>query len=243
MCIMPLLETQSKFVEALLGSQKILDLFSSLKSDERFAIYRNNVIGSLTEALLAAYPLTAQLTGDEYARKMLRDFIQRHPPSEGNISAYGAAFPEFLRAYPHGLEYLPDVARFEWAAHEAAHAADDAALEPQEFSEALCLRASVKVMESKWPLPEIRDFCANPEGVLDVGRPGGFWLVYRPHLEVKILPLSAEEYALLERMAEGRALADALDETLKAFPAFDFRSFLAKFAGLRIFTSRPGAPA
>jgi hypothetical protein len=124
--------------------------------------------------------------------------------------------------------------------HEAAHAPDDAAPAPHELTDDLRLRACVRVLESQWPLLAIRDFCANPEGTLDLSRPGGALLVYRPHFEAGVLPLSAEEHGLLAGMAQGRALADALDETLKAFPAFDFRAFLMKFAALRIFASRTG---
>jgi len=90
--------------------------------------YRANG-GALAErALAAAFPTLVQLLGDESFAALARAFWQAQPPVHGDVAEWGAALPAFiadaeqLAAEP----YLPDVARLEWAVHEAERAADGA---------------------------------------------------------------------------------------------------------------------
>jgi len=82
-------------------------------------VYRNNVAVNLTEALKAVYPAMARLVGDEFFAHAAGHYLRHHPPASGNLHDFGAVFADFLAAFEpaRGLDYLPDVARLEWAWH------------------------------------------------------------------------------------------------------------------------------
>jgi hypothetical protein len=87
----------------------------------RFAIYRDNVIGSLVTALADAFPVTRLLVGSRYFDAVAADFARQSPPVAPRLSIYGDLFPDYLRTLStlNDLAYVPDVARLEWVRIEA----------------------------------------------------------------------------------------------------------------------------
>jgi hypothetical protein len=79
----------------------------------RFAVYRNNVVASLSEALEVAFPAIAKLVGNGFFRAMAGIFVRAHPPRSPLMMLYGAEFPDFLATFAPvaHLPYLADVAR------------------------------------------------------------------------------------------------------------------------------------
>ncbi|MGB0498665.1 MAG: DNA-binding domain-containing protein [Rubricella sp.] len=98
----------------------------------RFAVYRNNVVTSLIEALAAGFPAVQALVGEEFFRAMAGVFVRAHPPTSPLMFLYGAALPAFIAGFPpaRALPYLADVARLDFARREAFHAADAPPLDP-----------------------------------------------------------------------------------------------------------------
>jgi hypothetical protein len=84
---------------------------------ERLAIYRNNFLISLGEALKVNFPVTLQLVGDGFFEQAARRFVLAHPPRRPCMFEYGAGFPDYLRTLPElgALPYVADMARFEFA--------------------------------------------------------------------------------------------------------------------------------
>src|SRR5205085_10758157 len=72
-----------------------------------------------------------RLLGREFFRQLARGYIVRHPSRSGDLHAFGALLPAYLRkqAALAGLPYLADVAALEWACHEVYHEADEQALD------------------------------------------------------------------------------------------------------------------
>jgi len=93
---------------------------------QRFAVYRNNVIVSLVDALADSYPVVQALVGEDFFRAMAAEFARGNPPRSPVLAWYGAGFADFVADFPPaaGLPYLADVARLEWLRVEAWHAAD-----------------------------------------------------------------------------------------------------------------------
>lgn len=135
------------------------------EAGRRFAVYRNNVAHSLTEALASRFPVVQRLVGDDFFRALARAFLLAHPPASPVLLAWGDAFPEFLEGFPpvKGLPYLPDVARIELARGRAYHAADHDPLSPEALAQAaqdpvgaqLALHPSVQWVLSRWSIVSI----------------------------------------------------------------------------------------
>ncbi len=219
---------------------------------ERLKIYRNNIVGGLTKAMQATYPLIEKLTGEDFATGLFRSFVLAHPPQESCLARYGAGLDNFIGSFSpaRGLPYLADIARFEWAMNEAYYAPDDRSLTPAALQNVplddladmvLPLRTSIRLLESRWPLTAIRDFCfrenRDESEMLDLDQGGCRVMIYRPGLSAEIVPLEAGEYAFLQAIGAKNTLGDALEITLKSFPAFDFQGFLQKHLGLETFSA------
>lgn len=132
----------------------------------RFAVYRNNVAVSLTEALEAGFPVLRKLLGVEFFAAMAGVFLRAHPPRSPLMMHYGAEMPAFLETFAPvaHLPYLPDIARLELALRGSYHAADArplraeavAALPPDRLAAArLRLAPSLRLVRSAWPIHAI----------------------------------------------------------------------------------------
>lgn len=121
---------QQTFAAALLDPQQPCPagLISANGSDPavRFAVYRNNVLSSLVDALGANYPVVSQLVGEAFFRAMAQLYVQQQPPRSPLLVDYGDDFASFIAAFApaSSLPYLADVARLERLRVKAYHAAD-----------------------------------------------------------------------------------------------------------------------
>lgn len=204
------------------------------RPDKRFAVYRNNVYVSLVEAIGATYGVVARLVGEPFFRAMARAYVAAELPRSPVLLEYGAGFPDFIAAFEPAasLPYLADVARLEWAWHEAYHAADAeplgaaafAALDPPRLGELrVRLHPALHLLRSPWPVfsiwrtnrfdPEVVPLPpdAGPEAVA----------VTRPRLEVLAAPLAIGIYPFLAELARGAALGQAVAAALRQSPDFD----------------------
>ena len=127
--------------------------------------YQTNGHMLAQRALLAAYPVVAQLLGEESLADLARAVWHAHPPLRGDLALWGEALPDYL-AQSLQLQdepYLADVARAEWALHrcatEADALADHASLslltteDPDQLG--LRLASGCTVVRSAWPAASI----------------------------------------------------------------------------------------
>ena len=100
---------------------------------ERLAIYRNNFLISLGEALKANFPVTLQLLGKDFFEQAARRFVLAQPPQRPCLFEYGAGFADYLRDLPHlgTRPYIVDMARFEFARVAAYNAPIEPAITPE----------------------------------------------------------------------------------------------------------------
>ncbi len=238
-------ELQQAFAGGLLDEDQA-DVISRHVIDDRFPaprhlqVYRHNVFAGLSEALAAVYPVVQRLVGDGFFKYAADGFIRRHPPQSGNLHDFGGEFAAFLTAFPAArrLSYLPDVARLEWAWHQAFHAGEAPALAfeqlaavPAERYGALrfFLHPSARLIASSYPI--LRIWQVNQEGfagepAVDLAAGGVRLLVQRRGLAVEIETLETGEHALLRAFADGRPLAPASERALAAEPGFDLATTL-----------------
>ncbi|MCC2111052.1 MAG: putative DNA-binding domain-containing protein [Hyphomicrobiales bacterium] len=204
----------------------------------RFNVYRNNVVVSLVEAMIDAYPVVLRLVGEDFFRATARVFVLGHPPASPVLLGYGAGFAEFVESFPPAakLPYLADVARLEWAWLAAYHAAEAepvdiavlAGIPETELSDtAFDLHPSLGLVTSSHPIVSI--FAANRRdetvGPIDLSI-GEDALVIRPAAKVVVRHLPDGGHAFIDALREGKALGEAAEIGIAASFAFDLSANL-----------------
>ena len=191
----------------------------------RFAVYRNNVIASLVDALADSFPVTQALVGTDFFRAMAREFVRISPPSSPVLACYGQDFSGFIARFPPAatLPYLADIARLEMAYIESFHAQDRAAISPALLQAALAdqamlpllritLHPSLKVVRSPYAIVSL--WAAHqqqtPSCLPDPNQAENAWLV-RNGLVVKVMRMAHGDCNFVETLAAGLSLGDAVE--------------------------------
>jgi len=201
--------------------------------------YKNNAFSLAGRTLQAAYPVMAQLLGDEAFALLARDFWHAHPPVRGDLAQWGAELGDWVQGHAQlaAESYLGDVARVEWALHQAASAADLATqpatfallstTEPDQLT--LQLSSGTRVITSAYPVASIvtAHLHGNPtlEAVgarLRAGE-GESAVVWRQGFKPQVASCSAAEAAFVLALQSGASLLSALEQVSD----FDFNPWLS----------------
>lgn len=221
------MSTQAAFSAALLDpglpSPEGLIAWNGSDPARRFAVYRNNVIVSLVDALADAFSVTRELVGEDFFRAMARVFAFAHPPGSRLMAFYGAEFPAFVEGFPPaaGVPYLADVARLEYLRALAYHAADAAPLPADKLAAALddpetlpslrvVLHPSLRVLASRFAVASV---WGAHQGLLDISEvvpevPETV-LVLRQGLDVEVLRISPADGTFVVALRDGAGLEEA----------------------------------
>ncbi|MCW2244055.1 HvfC/BufC N-terminal domain-containing protein [Azospirillum canadense] len=217
----------------------------------RFAIHANNVVGSLVEALEAAFPATARLLGGPAFRRTALAFVRRHPPRVPQLLAYGDHFPDHLAHTTADPPAAADLARFEWAWNATYFAADAPVLDitalravPGDRCPALrlALHPSAHLLTCAHPVLELWDALRRGETIPDPApAPQNLLpqnlLVVRPLLEVQAVTLGSGEMTLLMALSAGSDLSHAAMAASALEPGFDLQGTLLAHLQLGTFTA------
>ncbi|MEG9861219.1 MAG: DNA-binding domain-containing protein [Parvularculales bacterium] len=201
----------------------------------RFSIYRNNVIYSLTEALKAAYPVVAQLVGDEFFSATARVWLKDNMPQQASLVEFGDAFPEFLDGFEpaQAIPYLSAVARLERARLQANNAADATPLDPVVISQIspedlpaviFRLHPSLRMETIGWPAHLIWDAhhktsaggydterTAEALATLNLKPQQTHLVIIRPHLRITMGVVDEGTMVLLRQFSQGEKLQTAAE--------------------------------
>ena len=243
---------QADFAGAVFGGeeQAISDLIhaGNLDAHRRLRIYRNNVFRSLSQALADVYPVIKRLVGDDFFDHLAQQYICAHPSRSGNLHDFGQALPRFLRDFEptQALVYLPDVARLEWAYHQAFHAADAGGINIEALASIAVTHAetlrfdfnpAAQLIASDYPILQI--WQANQDGydgddIISLDDTGVRLLVNRIDYEIQFSRLSQGGYVLLEQLSENAAFACACEAALKVEPQLNLAESLFHFIQQRV---------
>jgi hypothetical protein len=233
----------------------------------RFRVYRNNLRHGLAGTLAEAYPVVRRLVGGAFFEAAAGVFIERHPPRDRTLAAFGAEFAEFLGGFQpaQSVPYLADVARLERARIDALHAADADPLDPEALvalGEAIVssrfeAHPACRLVQSPHPILSI--WAENSESDRPTTNPAAHIeakaeavLITRPHLDLRMLGLSVADAAFAKALLRGES-AEAAHEVAhqtgsSAEQVFDpmsaFRALLdaGAFRGLRAAPDSPNRP-
>ena len=241
---------QQMLLRALLGDARPGVVAGWLRDGARvdagLKAYRANADALAERALAAAYPTVQQLLGEASFAALARGLWRRHPPLAGDIALWGVALPAFI-ADAESLAsepYLPDMARLEWAVHEAERAVD--AVAPQGLEQladtdpaALTLRLApgTVLLSSAHPVATIwhahRSHAAerfDPVRAAFAADRGEQVLVARHGWKATVAALAADEARYTGALLGGQSLAAALEA---AGAQFDFETWLIEALRLR----------
>lgn len=211
-------ETHNGLVAAIVGvpeaQQSLAGLISgSLTSDRLIQIYRHNFVSRFSDALMASYPQTCRILGEQCFRGLCRAFIQQEPFAEASLVNFGAGFADFMAAHSSMKKhaYGVDLARLEWAMEVAYnHAGDDAV-----SSRAGGLRDGLQLIASDYALFDLWHFDGSQE--LDICASAQWVLVYTLGYEVMLSKVSAEHGHYIQALMFADQLVQA--EVLAALSA------------------------
>lgn len=245
--------------DLLSGFSGAADDASSTHLWRGMAAYRSHAAAQSVRTLVVAYPVLAQLLGEENFDALARQLWQTQPPQHGDLARWGGSLVRLIGQLPGLLAaepYLADVARTEWALHEAATAAD-VGPDPQSYALLagtdpaalwLTLAPGTACIASRWPvvtLIEAHD--GGPPALalaarrLAEGR-AETALVWRPVYRPRLRAAQAGEAAFIAAVSAGQSLLDALTGA----GDFDFHAWLAPavheglLLGVRTGDSDPG---
>ena len=215
------------------------------KAGRRFAVYRNNVAHSLTEALELSFPAIRKLIGEGNFRQLAGVFLRQHPPDVPMLSRYGARMPEFLEGFAplQHLGYLPDVARLEQAIRLSYHAADAAPadpailqrLTPEELSATrFTLAPSLRLIRSPWPVHAIWAFNLEDGPKPSAGAQNA--LITRPEFDPELTPISDGTAIFIEQLMDNAPLGEANEAAQANDPDFDLSQALGLLLSARAIT-------
>jgi hypothetical protein len=218
---------------------------SAWDGDQRFqwrgvAAYRSNAALLAIRALGSAYPVLARLLGEENFDAVTRAFWQAQPPRRGDLAQWGQALAGYIESMPGLAEaepFLGDVARVEWALHEAATAADatadHASFRLLASTDPALLRLELATATgchpSRWPVVTlIEAHVCEPPALETAARRlacghGETALVWRKGYRPMLRETQAGEAAFILAVQQGQSLHDALAQAAD----FDFSSWLA----------------
>lgn len=212
----------------------------------RFAVYRNNVVSSLIDAVADTFPVVQQLVGVEFFRAMAGVFVRLSPPRSPVLAHYGDEFPDFVERFipARSVPYLADVARLEFARVQAFHAADAEPLAAEVVQSVLAsgdrigeLRlvchpslqaiASRHAVVSLWAAHQVACDIAS----VDVHAPECA-IVTRCGLEVLVVPVPQGAVDFVLAIQSGQSLGDAAANAAAASEAsFDLAAILTLLLG------------
>jgi Putative DNA-binding domain len=205
---------QQALVDALLGRG---DAPAALAGSERgLAAYRNNLRALSAQALAVPFTRLHEALGEDEFATLAWSFWRTHPPERGDLAQWGGALAAFLIERAGEDSGLPDIARLDWALHQAERAAD------AELDAASLALLGTTPPEGLW-------LQLRPAVALLAQQPGAV-LVWRQGWRGEWRQLPPAEAGFMQALLDGVNLADALGRAeVKGSalePDFDFGAWL-----------------
>ena len=237
--MLDLRQLQQGMTAAILGGEEptflaAIDL-ERVPAEARLQIYRNHALITLTEALIATFPVVCRLVDRGFFAYAANAFVRKSPPTTPCLTEYGADFPDFLDGFPEcrNEPYLGDVARLEWAVHRARCAETARPLPLSALSEIpradmakaiLRLQPSWSAFTSRWRVDQIwqaHQPDARADSLQSIESGAATIEVYRLADTVTIASLDRARFWFRAALARRDPLGEAVDCAFAVDPMFD----------------------
>jgi len=229
---MNLRDQQLLFLEAIFSGAKsdatqalsrTITTAENMSAEEHIEIYRDGVLGGLTQALADTYPVCMALVGDQFFNAMSARFIQKSTSDSPDLSEFSPLFSQFIEDFDPAAElfYLPDVARLEWSWHQIFHERDNDKLDFKKLAEigdqdvVFQLVDAGRLMHSLWPVHKIwqvnqPEYQGEEHVDLDEGET--FLWIWRNGYEMRLDPVTENEWILLNALLEQKPFSQVCEK-------------------------------
>lgn len=203
---------------------------SSVSSTNRLDVYAEGYFSRILECMEKDFGRTKKIVGEDVFTKLVAEYLKAHPSRFTSINEIGCHFASFISESNEIslMEYVPDLALFEWSWIEAFYAKDCLISSPDwrkeiDFSSDIRFKVhpSVRFINSRWPLVQLiqaldADKAINPE---DFNRNEVSGLViYRSNDEVFWDELDSSILRVLQNLKNEASLEEALSQTQNTTP-------------------------
>jgi len=129
----------------------------ALTEEDRLSIYRDSILGGITAGLTGIFPVCVKLVGEKYFTHMVAGYLKEYPSGSPDLGNYGEHLPTYIAQFKpaKALVYLSDVAKLEWAWHQAFNAPDEHDLTVDSASSELEVESALKPVSKLKPLSEL----------------------------------------------------------------------------------------
>ncbi len=208
----------------------------NLSASQRLDIYRDSILGGITDGLSGVFPVCENLVGSQYFSHMLTDFLKQNPSYSPDLGNYGALLPNYIAQFKPAkdLVYLPEVAKLEWLWHKAFNASDvhnnNAAIytleqlasitENEQGRIQFVLQPSIQLMQSDYPIHliwEMNQDNYDGQKQVDLNEGEVNLLIFRaPDYSMHINPLNKDEFIFYQALQAGLIFLDIAKLTFTA---------------------------
>jgi hypothetical protein len=220
----------SREARALLPPGRVGDVLlpsATLAAWERIGIYNEMYLLRMAEALASDYPALAHFFGEKRWPALVRDYVRAHPSRSYTLNVLGRSLPGWLgeAADVPRRGFCQDLARLEWAVGEAFDAEETKRLAAQELEAVppeawgglrLVPSAALRLVELRWNANEWLDSTRDDHHDHPKPRRRDTWVaVFRHSYAVYRRELSHPAFRLLQDLASGRSVGEALEAALR----------------------------
>lgn len=206
---------------------------------ERLDIYRGSVLECKASALRETYPLVEALVGEDFFTGMAYAYVSENPSRSPDLGEYGASLPSFIQHFKPaaGLSYLPDMARLDWAIHQAYRAKNEAEMDfaalsavPEDQQGALIfqLPASATLLAACFPVYTIWQAVHGGQHTeaMDLNQAQRV-IVWRAGFEQHVALLTDLQWRFLQQVQAQKTLGEIAEAFVSADCADPFQAIFA----------------
>lgn len=143
--------------------RSVIPTQGTLGPGDRLAIYGDGYFARLTDCLGHNFPSLRNILGEKKFERHIKNYLVKHPSRFRSVDEVGHRLAEFLASQRRdgARAFLPDLARLEWACHQAFYADDSPAVDTTAWAKRtaadwerarLTFAPSMRRVRLRWPV-------------------------------------------------------------------------------------------
>ncbi|MCK7458019.1 HvfC/BufC N-terminal domain-containing protein [Idiomarina aminovorans] len=216
--------------------QQVIDCCQRGDATSPFAIYANNRMVALRNALESNFPTLMALTGKEALRPLLREYCQRFPPESPYLVNYGVQLADVFRE--QNCFFEADIAALDYAWLSSLMAKDIPSVQAHEITSEkvlaeLQLHPSVQVVACRYShLQSWLSYSGKGDAEMLSDRAKGSQadvLFYRnERQQVNLMLLSEPESLFVECLVQGLPVEGSSERVSSDYPPFSLSDWFGR---------------